>query len=340
MELPFEPYILKYSTSYVNNPLMSVLVPIPTVKLAELRTHRLFTQLDITLNTNDKKLSINANSSRAIPINKQIESTLKNTFTPIWTRNKKGMQGDIITNQSIINELNDKWKCLLAGSYTDSDIEEFMKFLDSFNIHKQDASLILNPFSWTTCIITGDKEAWENFFELRCPKYQHESGKEYKSKREYIDFYPDSNLSETEWNSINKSMTYPAIQVIAEKLYDLYKYNKPEQLEPGDWHIVFDDPNLSLNERLALSISKCALISYDNQNLNQDLQTHLDRANKLINSKHYSTAEHQYKVPTKEELLSDDFKEYYTYKEGIYYYHRGKYVSNIKGWIQYRKLLE
>lgn len=62
---------------------------------------------------------------------------------------------------------------------------------------------------------------------------------------------------------------------------------------------------------------------------------------KLTKSK-IQQMEHQYQVPTTAELFSKDFKE--EYREPMFgngfEYHKGIYVSNIKGWKQYRKIIE
>lgn len=361
LKLPFEPKILAYSTSWVNNPIMTVLVPVPTVKLAELRTHRLFHQFDgevYELATNDLDLSMNANSSRAIPIQKQLEGCFKNPYVPIWTRNQKGMQGEVIESDNT-EDLTFGWLAAL-GKHThpiEFSVADFVQELINRNVHKQDASLLLNPFSWTTCVLSGDKAAWENWFDLRCPKYQTpvsttcgfaNSKKELLSwhgNQENLDKMNDPSFN---WDSINFSMTYRAIQVIAEKLFDLWTFETPVYLEEGQWHAAFVDGDYlktcqesEITTALKASMSKCALISYDNQENTQSAEQHIERANSLISRKHHSTAEHQYQVPTRTQLRSEDFEEgYKNFIRDVPTYHKGKYMSNVKGWIQLRKLIE
>lgn len=386
IKLPFQPRILAYSDSWVSNRLMTVLVPIPTVKLAELRTHRLLSQHEgevIETAGNDALLSFNANSSRALPLSKQLEMCKGNHFTPIWTRNKKGMQGDIESDEYALFVNKEIWD---ESFYNAS---ESAKTLGDNDVHKQDAALLLNPYSWTTAVITADEYGWSNFFELRCPKYRYGNGM-YYSICELLDLEPNADLSEV----TNMSGTYPAIQVIAEYLYDLWQFNNPTILNEGDWHVPFIDfdffleddtmtyisdnypqiggfgtgnkswstnkyvvaNNVVINKKsislyartqltrdlLFVSMSKCAMISYDNQNKKEPIVEHLKRATeRLIPNKHVSTAEHQYQVPTSSELFSDDFKEGYIEKGmGRCEHQRGKYISNIKGWKQLRKMIE
>ena len=83
-------------------------------------------------------------------------------------------------------------------------------------------------------------------------------------------------------------------------------------------------------------------MSYDNQDKEESIESHINRANRLITSKHNSTMEHQYQVPTKQEIMSNDFKEGFInelFTEEIKY-QKGKYISNIKGWKQFRKIVE
>lgn len=343
MELPFKPLILADSISWVGNRLMTVLVPIPTVKLAEVRTHRLLSQLEgeeILTSTNDKLLSLNANSSRAIPMEHQIRQSRECSFMPIWTEKGKGMQGQHVSEKEIIDAASGAWAAAqdLATYYANILSEDWA-------IHKQDSSLLLNPFTWTTCIITADSFGWSQWFELRCPDYRINDQRFY-SKRECMDYLGTEDI---DFEKINVSMTYPAIQVIAEAIYDLWNYNTPKLLYDREWHIPFIDqkklPILSENpiqDALDISVSKCALISYNNQEKNETIEEHKKRAERLKKSGHYSTMEHQYQVPTTTELFSKDFKEEYRqpmFGNG-FEYHRGIYVSNVKGWKQYRKIIE
>ena len=341
MKLPFEPKILAYSISWVNNPILSVLVPIPTVKLAELRTHRLLSQFEsevINTSTNNYDLSINANSSRAIPTDKQLLFSSKKPYNPIWTIKQKGMQGKISTDITTMKSCDILWKTAYER------MTYYVETFDAFDIHKQDACLLLNPFSWTTCIITADKAGWDNFFELRCPNYNLH-GKRYYSKKECTEAFGVDNI---DFNDINISMTYPAIREIAEKIYDLWTYNEPVYLHTKEWHIPFIndvayiDSSTSIKDKLYISVSTCAMISYDNQDKEESIESHINRANRLITSKHNSTMEHQYQVPTKQEIMSNDFKEGFInelFTEEIKY-QKGKYISNIKGWKQFRKIVE
>lgn len=374
IKLPFDPISEAYSKSYAGR-LLTVKVPIPTVKLAEFRTHRKLFATEsehISIASNDQDLSINANSSRAIPLTKQVAACKQNPYIPIWTANKKGMQGDIIKNPDEVERLNKLWLNQLEDLNLSDNANDLVNQLIASNVHKQDGSLILNPYSWTTAIVTGDEEGWRQFFELRCPKYKleckitylvmdEEIGELVKerevitvvyaySKEEYISvnglsyFDEDLNIiTEYIGTSENESMVYPAIQAIAAHIYNIYSLQTPTELKEGDWHIACSSglDSYSIDDKLKVSMSRCAMISYANEDKEEDLASHLERAKRLQESQHWSTAEHQYQVPTKAELLSEDFAvswEIDNTNRAVYKI--GKYFSNIRGWKQFRKILE
>ena len=138
--------------------------------------------------------------------------------------------------------------------------------------------------------------------------------------------------------------------------------SEPKYLNPGEWHIPFgdkmdidkliqetgylispliDENKISL-QQLKVSVARCARISYNNFDTdNIDYKKDLELYDRLISDKpaHMSPAEHQARVPTEREL--DYFSSrYLTHLVGKCEYHRGKYISNLNGWIQYRKIIE
>ena len=126
---------------------------------AEFMTHRVFTR--------------NASSSRAIPVERQIEMIMEDTAMPIhWGKNQPGMQANEESDKKIILQVLDS-----AGVY---DIElspqeawlkardEAVRIAKAFHAagyHKQIVNRILEPFSHITVLVTAD--SWGNFFALR-----------------------------------------------------------------------------------------------------------------------------------------------------------------------------
>ena len=145
--------IVADSISPQGDRLISVLCTFPRIILAEVNTHRM--------------LSKNTSSSIAIPFKKMVESVQNDPFTPIaWQSKHSGMQGsEYLTGSSEIKLLENKWL-----EARDLAVQQ-ATLLENSNVTKQLCNRLLEPFMWTTMLITGSKEGWDKFFNLRCPSY-------------------------------------------------------------------------------------------------------------------------------------------------------------------------
>ena len=275
-----------------------------------------------------RMLSKNSASSRAIPTNKLIQDLRDNPVIPMWTRNEKGMQGGVIEDQELIEKLNTDW--LFARDFAINEAGA----LAEAGVHKQNTNRIIEPFQHIRVICTGTE--WQNFFDLR-----------------------------------DHPAAMPEIQVLARSIKESMDRSKPEMLNPGEWHLPFGDMideealiNRSyellcggrnweveskrdlIADDVALSRAKicsarCARISYNTHDGDFSIEKDLELYERLAGSspKHLSPTEHVARVPYDTEL--DKFQSGYLYKGvGIYRYYRGEYVSNLNGWIQFRKLIE
>ena len=145
--------IVADSLSPQGDRLISVLCTFPRIILAEVNTHRM--------------LSKNTSSSRAIPFKKMVEAVENDPFIPIaWQKEHKGMQGNEyldILNSHIAKEhwLKAKNNAILEAT-----------LMNRYQVTKQLCNRLLEPFMWTTMLITGSKEGWDNFFHLRNPVYE------------------------------------------------------------------------------------------------------------------------------------------------------------------------
>lgn len=277
----------------------SFLTAVPTCKLAELRTHRSLIQTDDVLGVggSESRLSLNANSSRAIPVDRIAEMCKESPYEPLWTLNQPGMSGKPADDA---NGFKASW---FWQEYLDEALRLY-EGLKEYNIHKQDANLLFHPFAWTVCVITGDELAWKHFFKLRT----------------------DKNV-------------YPAIRDLAIQMQDLYGSSTPAILQPGEWHIPFADQTDSteLNDKLLVSASCCARISYANEQ-SEPLEKHLERARKCLALGH-QVFEHQLMCPYPSHLQHMGVS-YIGYGDGTYIPTKGKYFSNVSGFVQLRKLIE
>ena len=144
--------IVGHSLSPQGDELISVLCTFPRIILAEVNTHRM--------------LSKNTSSSRAIPFNKMVEAVQNNPFIPIaWQKHHSGMQG----NEYLDEDRYTKSTWLRARNRA---VEEATFLYKNCEATKQLCNRLLEPFMWTTMLITGSREGWDNFFHLRNPVYE------------------------------------------------------------------------------------------------------------------------------------------------------------------------
>ena len=228
--------------------LTSLLITFPRIILSELLTHRM--------------LSKNTSSSRAIPFKKMVEAVQNNPFIPIaWQKEHKGMQGsEYIADKEQLEALEKIWlysrdesirsaKAISSGTF---ELDLGVKYDYGFKATKQLANRLLEPFMWTTMLITGSKEGWDNFFNLRCPQYEYinfgEKGYS-KSWKDYIkigaEILDKKDFEKAKcWEAdildklkVNKGQAEIHIMDLAEKIYDAMNESTPKQLQAGDWHI-------------------------------------------------------------------------------------------------------
>jgi hypothetical protein len=357
MKLPNNPKVLAATYNKVSNTKMfSVLVDFPTVLLAELRTHKILTQGSLYEHSELTDLNLSANSARAIPSKDYLQKVLDNPYIPMWTSKKKGMNGGKVTEKQD-EQAKTIWLNSLKGSTLNSTDEnsfpegiviynqiiEQLGVSDSFSklceldIHKQNANRLLAPYAYTTCILSGTE--WDNFFELRCPKYKCIDGNVYNSKKEWwyraklYKGWGSENIQEPDWQDINISPTQPEFQIIAEMIYDLYQ---EADWKESKYHIPFEDfiyeeygaklnQVLSINEAMKISASMCAKLSYNTQDNPDTLEKHLERADMLIRERHSEPFSHQAIAMTEQEY--DKF-----YKSMIVVINGKKEVKHELGW--------
>lgn len=350
-----------------NTKMFSIMLDIPTVLLAELRTHRILTQGSLYEHMELDDFNMSANSARAIPISKYIDKVESNPNKWLWTGKQTGMTGSLVTDEQVkVFEKIQKEKL-------EFNIQKTKELLDA-GCHKQHANRGLVEFAHTTCILSGTE--WSNLFSLRCPQYITE-GKLFYSKKQCLKELEISGSStgtefdpNFDWNSINKSSAQPEFQVIAEQIYDLYceadwkesKYHIPfkediDRLYSKDihQHAIDNSWDKSYEEyKMLISASMCAKLSYDTQENVDTLEKHLERADKLKESKHWEVFSHQ-AITMNDEDYQSFFKSFRikteNYKKGqhvIRVTEGGKYqivqeygwCYNLRGFISNRYILE
>lgn len=234
------------------------LLTFPRFILAELNTHRVFSK--------------NSASSRAIPFEKMVKMVKEDPFIPIaWQKNHKGMQGnEYFTEECMIGNENKPVKISKRRNLHYSAANQFRPLLQSWHtsrvnaiktatelykmgVTKQLCNRLLEPFMWHTVLLTGTE--FENFFELRCPKYEYYdmlTGNQqfFKSKKDWLQYYNNKPLpkakhiskipeNDIEWLQINKGQAEIHMQALAEAMWDAYNESTPKELKAGEYHIPF-----------------------------------------------------------------------------------------------------
>ena len=246
---------------------------------AENKTHRVmsiddafYEFLEETSFMDEEKFSRNASSSRAIPIEKMIQSVIDDPAMPVaWGSNKPGMQaGEEI--DTLVKFRNDAVPPEAAWLRARDNAVTIARGFAAAGYHKQIVNRLLEPFGHITVVVTATE--WSNFFDLRC--------------------HPDAD---------------PTMRTLAEAMRDAMAGSNPIVGGRNYWHLPyvtdaedifewcdqnFDSP-YSVPEVLAMiSAARCARVSYLNHDgTAPDIEKDLALARRLLDSKHMSPFEHQ-----------------------------------------------
>lgn len=178
---------------------------------AEFMTHRVFSR--------------NAASSRAIPIDKFIETVKNEPASPVfWGKNQSGMQAAVELDDDAKSEAQKVWL-----DARDKMIES-VRALQAIGAHKQISNRLLEP--WFNIKVVATATEYKNFFELRAHKDAQPEFKElaFIMKELYDKNDPDL-LLDGQWH-------IP------------FGDNMPE--------------STSIEERLKIATARCARVSYYN----------------------------------------------------------------------------
>ena len=236
--------------------------------LSELNTHRSFSR--------------NAQSSRAVPIEKMIDQVRDNPAMPVhWGKNQTGMVAEQELDNLIFTGTAGE-----AGYTPEQWWRECARsaaihawYMMKAGYHKQIVNRILEPYMRTKGVVTATKSAYDAFFRLRCHK--------------------DAQ---------------PEIKLLAERMQKAIAESKPNKLQYGEYHLPyvnhsdFPPSEFGLKKdiiaaKVKVSCSCAAQVSY------RRLDDSLDKALKVYDMlnlpidgvypddpEHYSPTEHIAKV--------------------------------------------
>jgi len=276
---------------------------------SEFMTHRMFSR--------------NASSSRAIPVQRQIEAMIADPAIPLfWGSNKPGMQAGAECTTAVpvrnITDPNGYTEHLLRHMYLSREeayIDEMhhaiakAKAYDYAGYHKQIINRILEPYMHIKVVVSSTE--WANFFELRD--------------------HPDAE---------------PHIQLLAQEMRKALIASQPQNLDIDQWHLPYTlDEDKGEAKRRAnnqdgywsalrkVSVARCARVSYkthDGQRPDYDKDIAL--YDQLVGAVplHASPAEHQAKP--------DGYMIKFCANDGRWFH--PELHGNFVGWCQFRKKLE
>lgn len=355
MKTKINAQIVAHSVNEQGDELISVLATFPRIILAEVNTHRM--------------LSKNTSSSRAIPFAKMVETVKNDPFIPIaWQKEHKGMQGtEYFENTMLQQEL---WL-----EARDSAVDLADRLNSGCGVTKQLCNRLLEPFMWTTMLITGPKSGWDNFFNLRCPQYYSSIGDQKfydKSWKDYINnslkrgFDLDLILSVKEADVIsrlkcNKGQAEIHMMALAESIYDAYNESTPKQLKAGEWHVPFIDrfesysdinaddidklvKDFELND-IKISVAMAARTSYtvvgEEKELNYENLIALHDRLLAWDPPHSSPLEHCARTMTQTEYV-ENVRGLRNEDKGYDWMEKGAlgWCNNFKGFIPYRYMVD
>lgn len=245
--------VIKDSINGNLNRLTTLELVYPRFIHAEMLRHRLFSR--------------NVESSRAKPIDKNIEECMHNPVIPKhWTMNQAGMVGKECTDPDITQGMEFSYKMLAYGS------AQVARKLADVGLHKQVVNRILEPYIRTKELVTASE--WENFLKLRtAPDAEPHIQDLAHAIKEALDNSVPSLVLQGEWH-------LPYIEEKDEDLISEY----------------LNEKNLNENYRIGIkqrvSAARCARISYKAYDGTTSIKKDLALFDKLYDGKHMSPLEH------------------------------------------------
>lgn len=297
--------------SVTGQEIFTMICEYPRAIHAQLLTHGVFSK--------------NSSSTRAIPLNVAIQQVRDNPSKVIWTQNKAGMQGDVITDASAVSRLNCKHKNQLE------EVISFVETLEAIGVHKQNAGRYLEPFQNIKIVLTATD--WENWDWLRIHEDAQgeiaELARAMKAARDNADIM---EINAGEWH-------VPFVE--RERIDDgRLRYYIVDESDKEDYSIFILTPE----EAKAVSVSVCAQTSYRKADYS------LEKAEKLMgmltngHKVHASPFEHQATpIPDTVNVCNTNMVDFLaSLPKGVSHVRRdGRLCSgNFTNFIQHRQLIK
>ena len=242
--------VMEDSISPAGDRLTTMQVECHRFVLAEFNTHRVFSR--------------NSASSRAIPVEKQLERVRYDPAYPIeWPCEQSGMQGGALLEGMDLAAAKYLWDTTRIRTLdaVDTYLKEHPD--KSERLHKSLLNRLLEPYFWHTICVTATE--WDGWNLQRC-----------------------------------SPLAQPEIRVLAEKMREAMEASTPQELTPGQYHLpyVTEEDLDECDERdidpRAISAARCARTSYLTQEGTRDLAKDVELFDRLSTASppHASPLEH------------------------------------------------
>lgn len=175
-------------------------------------------------NNTHKAQSRNVQSSRAVPVLRQLEQIANDPAMPLfYGKDQPGM----VAEEELVGLERELAEMIILGM-RDACLNG-VKQLHKLGLHKQSSNRYVEPWMWTRGVVTATEDAWEDMFKLRV---------HYAAQ--------------------------PEIQALFSEIKEAIKNSKPNLLLPGQWHLPYVGSNaaLSLEDSIKVSTSCTAQVSF------------------------------------------------------------------------------
>lgn len=301
-----------------------------------------------------KMLNKNSASSRAVPAKVMTERTREDMFVPfLWQKAHRGMQGTEYHTGRLAGHFGTLWKVFGHRACDQAEL------LQGRGLTKQLSNRLLEPFQYIEVLVTGTE--WENFFELRCPKYWYGPEERcFRSKKEYLEHFNACSgtgygspgelaLSEAGeegaglfWAKLNRSGAELHIQAVAEAMWDAYRGSTFRELSPGQWHLplVTEEEKGQLGGEGAAKVSaaRAARGSYGKWE-GKGIEEDLELCEKLYKEAHWSPFAHPAVCPDRDTYTYMSDTKFRGTVDGAPVVERG-WFSEYHGFMSYRYMKE
>ena len=207
-------------------------------------------------------LSRNAQSSRAYPVKKLIQSVLDDPAIPVyWGENRPGMVAgkeiDVDVQSIVIPDKVSREQAWLESR--DMAVKVALNYAEA-GYHKQVVNRIIEPYTWTNMVISATN--WDNFFALRD--------------------HPDAQ---------------PEIRELAVKIKLAMEKSTPRLLQKHELHLPYiteEESYLPDYVKRKVSVARCARVSYRlyETEINSTVEKDVELYNRLKAEAHLSPFEH------------------------------------------------